>query len=300
MSSVQKIEFQTVDGITLRGHLFQAGKQGPAVIMTPGFNMVKEICLPDIAAEFQRNGITALIYDPRNYGESHGSPRNQLDPLKHAEDYSDAFTFLAKQPCVDSTQIYFWGWSYSGSICLGAASLDVRIRGAIVLCPWVNDVVSPDTAHKAMKKFLRDRESQLQGNPPFYIPIVDSTGANPVGWGPALGQEMYRSVARYKETIAPNFEPKITLQSYFKMLQWNPYSMLRFLDSTPVLMVVPELDHVCPPQIQRDVFDSVMAPKRIFNAEGCGHEDVAVGDKSGPSLECQVQFIRDVQFGCFP
>ena len=260
--------------------------------------MVKEICLPEVAAAFQRNGVTALTYDPRNYGESDGSPRNQLDPLKHAEDYSDAYTFLANQPFVDAAQIHFWGWSYSGSICLAAASLDQRIRGAIVLCPWINDVVSPDVAHKAMKRFLRDRESQLQGNPPYYIPIVDSSGANPVGWGPALGQQMYHSVMRYKDTIAPNFEPKITLQSYFNILQWNPYSMLPFLGSTPILMVVPELDDVSPSEKQRVVFDTIQAPKKMFDAKGCGHEEVAVGDKSRPAFESQLQFIRDLQSGC--
>nr|POE79481.1 polyketide transferase [Quercus suber] len=42
--------------------------------------------LPDVAQMFQSMGYNALIYDPRSIGESDGTPRNQIDPLKQAED----------------------------------------------------------------------------------------------------------------------------------------------------------------------------------------------------------------------
>lgn len=32
----QDVEFKTVDGITLRGHLFSARNRGPGVVMSPG------------------------------------------------------------------------------------------------------------------------------------------------------------------------------------------------------------------------------------------------------------------------
>jgi alpha/beta superfamily hydrolase len=37
--------------------------------------------LPGVAKQFQENGITALIYDPRTVGESEGQPRNDIDPF---------------------------------------------------------------------------------------------------------------------------------------------------------------------------------------------------------------------------
>lgn len=42
--------------------------------------------LPDVAAKFQSMGFNAFIYDPRSIGDSDGIPRNQIDPLKQAED----------------------------------------------------------------------------------------------------------------------------------------------------------------------------------------------------------------------
>lgn len=316
MGTSKKVEFTTVDGLTLRGRLFPSSTRGPGIIMTPGvcrlqsfrnivsntvyqFNMIKEIVLPDVAAYYQKHGITVLTYDPRNYGDSDGSPRNQLDSIKHVDDYMDALTFLREQPEIDPSQVYFWGFSYSSSIALAAASLDRRVRGVVALCPWVHDTIPIEVAHKTLKIFSKDRQSQLKGNTPFYVPIVNENGLNPIEWGPPIGQETHHLVSLFKQTIAPNFEPRITLQSYFKILQWNPYSMIRFLGDTPALVVIPELDSASSPSLQLEVFESILGPKRLFNAAGCGHEDVAVGSKAEPSLECQLRFIHDVALGQF-
>lgn len=36
MKGRKDVEFQTLDGLTLRGWLFEAAERGPAIIMTPG------------------------------------------------------------------------------------------------------------------------------------------------------------------------------------------------------------------------------------------------------------------------
>jgi alpha/beta superfamily hydrolase len=47
--------------------------------------------LPMVAEKFQDSGYNALTYDPRSIGDSDGTPRNQIDPLKQAEDISGKF-----------------------------------------------------------------------------------------------------------------------------------------------------------------------------------------------------------------
>ena len=84
---------------------------------------MKEMFIPEVAEAFQLAGITALIYDPRNTGMSEGQPRNEIDPMKQIEDYSDAATFLGTLSIVDPNCIGFWGMSFSATIavcgCLG-------------------------------------------------------------------------------------------------------------------------------------------------------------------------------------
>jgi hypothetical protein len=87
------------------------------------FNCIKDDFYPGFCECLQKSGITALIYDPRNTGTSGGFPRNDIDPIKQVEDYSDAFIYLSTLPIVDSSAIVFWGVSFSGAIVIAAAAI---------------------------------------------------------------------------------------------------------------------------------------------------------------------------------
>ena len=48
MSSKQRVEFKTLDGLTLRGDLYPAETRGPAIILTPGVSLCSSLYLyPD-------------------------------------------------------------------------------------------------------------------------------------------------------------------------------------------------------------------------------------------------------------
>lgn len=142
--SKQAVKFKTLDGLMLAGVLYSADQRGPGVIITPGFNCVKEMFVPEVAEEFQKHGITALIYDPRNLGESEGTPRNDIDPMKQVSDYSDALTYMRTLTIVDPERIAFWGQSFAGCIALCAASLDKRAKLCISICPLLNFELTPE------------------------------------------------------------------------------------------------------------------------------------------------------------
>lgn len=36
MTDIEKVEFRTVDGIILRGHLYLASQYGPGIVLSPG------------------------------------------------------------------------------------------------------------------------------------------------------------------------------------------------------------------------------------------------------------------------
>ena len=136
---------------------------------------------PGVPEEFQRAGITALVYDPRNTGISGGIPRNDINPFKQAEDYSDAFIYLSSLPNVDPKAIFFWGISLSAGIALSAASIDRRIAGVIAIAPIFEFVPVKATDSRRLKtKLMKDRESQLiHGNPPYILPLMESLAEIP-------------------------------------------------------------------------------------------------------------------------
>ena len=41
MSEIENVEFKTMDGVTLRGLVYPASKQGPGVVLSPGVSLPK-------------------------------------------------------------------------------------------------------------------------------------------------------------------------------------------------------------------------------------------------------------------
>ncbi|OJJ81606.1 alpha/beta hydrolase [Aspergillus glaucus CBS 516.65] len=251
MSGYQKVGFQTLDGITLRGCLYLAsGDRTPAVILTSPYFFVQDFMLPEIAAYFAQQGITALIYDTCSFGESDGQPRCELDLIKQVEDYSDALSFLASYASIDPSRIGFWGISFSGTVAFDAAALDQRSRFVISVGP----IVEP---------------SGENPKPPFYVQAVASDGTNPMGFGPILGAEAYELVERVTASgMAPTCSKDITLQSFAKMLKWHPLQDVKWLGNAPMMLLVSGDDTVTPPEDQRWLFYMISGPKRMEIAPG--------------------------------
>lgn len=290
---VEKVFFQTLDGLRLCGNLYPAAKRGPAVIINPGMGCVKEMFVPEIAEYLQKSGITALAYDPRNFGESEGSPRNELDPLKQISDYSDALTFLKSNPIVDPSQIVFWGQSFAGATALCAAALDRRAIAVIAVCPNLKFDRDWKKYKIALAKAMQDRESQSVGNDPYYLPILDVNSESPGGMSKGVKSSEAEYMRRLKSLGAVNYDNRLTVQSYYKVLTWRPLSLIARLESTPTLVIVPELDTLSPAKEQIAMTERLRCPKRMYIAPGRNHMDVLSGDGFDALCQQQRDFIME-------
>ncbi|KAL1642562.1 hypothetical protein SLS58_005330 [Diplodia intermedia] len=289
----ENIEFRTVDGLVLRGWLYPTPTRSPAVVITPGFNCVKEMFVPDVAEAFQKAGINALVYDPRTLGDSDGLPRNNIDPLDQVSDYSDALSFLCSQPSVDADRLAFWGMSVSATVALCAAALDKRPKVCVALCPMLNFEPPPDRLPAVLAKSMQDRRSQtIGGNEPTYIPLLNAEGRNPAGLGFETGPEELAFMTSAKEHGAPNYENRTTLQTYYNLLRWQPHRITKYLSGTATLMIVPELDKISPPEEQNALFDTFPEPKVSHVAAGKGHLNVLSGEEFEPLMAMQVEWLR--------
>lgn len=253
--------------------------------------------VPDVAEQFQASGITALIYDPRSIGQSDGLPRNEVDPMKQASDYSDALTFLRTLPIIDPEAISFWGQSFSGCVALCAASLDKRAKLCIAICPLLDFELTPEKFPKVLLKSMRDRESQISGNAAMYLPVLTEKGENPAGMGIGANKEEFDYMVNAKSRGAPNHENKTSLQTYYKIIMWQPHGIMKYMTPTPVLMVVPEKDMISPPEQQLALFDTFPSPKKVHIAPGKGHLNVLSGDDFPALSKMQADFVFDILAG---
>ena len=64
------------------------------------------------------------------------------------------------------------------------------------------------------------------------------------------------------------------------------------VDTTPVMMITPELDTMSPPEEQKKAFERFQQPKGFCLAKGKGHLTVLSGDGSEEILEAQAEFMK--------
>ncbi|KAI0457466.1 Alpha/Beta hydrolase protein [Xylaria acuta] len=291
MTSHEEISFRTLDGLTLRGSLYLAGTNNPAVIVTPGFNVTRDVLLPRIAQYFQLQGITALVYDPRSIGSSDGMPRNDINPAQQVTDYHDALTFLKTDGRVDPERIVYWGFSFGGAVALAAAALDKRAKAVISVCPLTQWELDTNRWQGVMGKAMQDRESRLSGNAPFSLPMITDAGVNPAGFSSGMGANELSLVAEAKKI--PGFNLNTTIQTYYNIMSWSPFKLLKFVSPTPVLVVSPEDDHISPLTDQTElIYNKVAGPKRMHVVPKKGHMDVLDGESFKAVMAVQVDFIR--------
>lgn len=237
--------------------------------------------LPNIAYSFQASGISSLVYDPRTIGSSDGEPRNNINPALQVSDYHDALTFVKSHPRVDPDALIYWGFSFAGSVALCAAALEKRAKAVIAVNPLTAWDLPPTKREKVLAKAMKDRESQIAGNPAFRVPMLTDDGENPAGYGAGgTGLEELRLLKEAKERVV-EFEETTTLQTYYHIVAWCPFKVVRFMGQTAVLIVSGEEDHISPIAKQREVLAGPSTGDReeptgvrdMFVLQGKGHLD---------------------------
>ena len=251
--------------------------------------------IPGVAEAFQAAGITALTYDPRCTGFSEGAPRQDIDPLAQASDYSDALTFLMDQPMVDPSHISFWGFSFAGMVALSAAALDKRAKHVIAVCP-LTDFSFNGRKDKVLAKAMQDRQSQvLGGTEPFSLPVLTDKGENPAGFGGRPEAEDYDKIVN-AHLVAPNYKNLTTLQTYYKIAAWQPFGLVDMVGPTPTLLITAGDDRISTRENQGAKIFDVLGGRKHWHVEpGKGHMDILSGESFGKLMKIQVDFLKDLR-----
>ncbi|KAK4223156.1 Alpha/Beta hydrolase protein [Podospora fimiseda] len=287
------VECKTLDGTSISGWLYTVDGPAPAIIMSHGFNCVKEMTLPDVAEAFNSLGYNVLLYDARSVGGSGGQPRNLLNPLQMAEDLSDIYTYVAGLPSVDASKIVLWGMSFGGVVSATCAAVDRRAKAVVMVCPLFH-YVAPHKEDKAYAQLMKDRISQLRGNEPYELAPFNSKGDNPIGM--PGGMEAYTLMTHATKFQVPGYRDRLCLQTYQKLAMFRPKEYMDMIKA-PTMMVIPELDGISPPEEQREALGRVKAPKREYFAKGKGHLNIATGSGAKELIAATAAFFKDALEG---
>ena len=205
---------------------------------------------------------------------------------------ADIYTYVASLPSVDSRRIVLWGMSFGAVVSACSAAIDRRPKAIVMVCPLFS-YVQPAKAEKAYAQLIKDRMSQLRGNEPYSLAPFTPKGDNPIGMGGAGGSggvEAYNLMKAASELGHPDFSDRITLQTYQKLAMFRPKEHLDMI-RTPVMMVIPELDDISPPEEQREAFSRIKSPKKEYWAKSKGHLNIATGEGSKEMVAATIDFF---------
>jgi len=272
--NVADIEFDA-EGIRLRGWLYRPTPSrlpAPLVVMAHGYNCLKEFFLDRYAASVASAGHVVLAYDNRNFGESDGEPRQELDPWMQVRDYRHAITFGQGLEGVDPHRVGVWGTSYAGGHVLVVAAIDRRVKCVVSQVPtisgWASTLrrIPPPNLAEQRRLFDADRLARYRGEPPVMVPmVVDPGGSGMASHASSDAWEFFTGQSSSPEDRwrFRSWRNEITLRSLELYSEYEPGSFIERIAPTPLLMVVGDSDVVCPTDLALEAFNRAREPKRL-------------------------------------
>jgi fermentation-respiration switch protein FrsA (DUF1100 family) len=265
------------EGAELKGWLYKpegAGPSPPVVVMAHGFSAVKEMHLDRYAEVFAGSGLAALVFDHRNFGESGGSPRQEIDPWAQVRDYQHAISFVRSRGGLDPERVGIWGTSYSGGHVLVVGALDPRVRCVVSQVPTISGFESsrrrtrPEHMGALLESLIEDRENRFAGGEPMTMAVIPEGHDRPAVF-PGEDAVAFFSEA---ERIAPTWRNQVTLRTVEMSRGYEPGTYVDRVSPTPLLMIVADRDDVTLTDLSLKAYETALEPKRLLLLPG-GHFD---------------------------
>jgi fermentation-respiration switch protein FrsA (DUF1100 family) len=267
----------------------------PLVVMAHGFSATKEMYLDDFAEHFAGGGLGVLVYDNRNFGDSGGEPRGELDPWQQIRDYRTAITWATTQPWADPDRIGVWGSSYSGAHVLVVAALDKRVKAAVSQVPLVSGLanarrlIRADAFAGLREMFDADRAARYAGKEPAMIQVVwDKDPSEPCALPTEDSHDFFLGPILER---AKTWRNEVTLRSVEMFVEYEPGAYIADIAPTPLMMVVAAKDHLTVADLSLEYFERARQPKELVLLPG-GHFDAYVGEAFAESAPQQLAWFR--------
>ena len=264
------------EGAVLRGRLYRprGPRKVPVVVMAHGTSATITMVANRYAEVFIEAGLSVLLYDHRNFGDSGGEPRQELNPWIQARGYRDAVTFVESLDFTDNDAIAIWGDSYSAAQVFVVAAVDRRPAAVVAQVPALGRDFAPHDPDGSLYQGLRDTllSGEVSGEP------EDKTGPLPVVSPDQLQTpslltpiQAFRWFIEYGGRHGTGWENRVT-----RVIPRTPSPFHAGIAAPhlhqPLLMIMAPEDEMpgSNPKVSRAVYESAAGPKELFEIGG-GH-----------------------------
>ncbi|MPY80624.1 MAG: alpha/beta fold hydrolase [Actinophytocola sp.] len=263
----------------------------PCVVMAHGFGGTRDAGLLGYATAFAHAGIDVFVFDYRGFGDSEGTPRQDVSVRRQRQDYHAAIAAARHQVGVDPDRIVLWGTSYSAGHAIAVAAQDGRIAAVVAMTPAMDGLAT--LAHIArsgevgrlmrlIKHGLRDVARALTKRAPHELPIVGPPGSEAMIPTPDSEQ-----ICAW--LAGPTWRNEVCARAALAVGLNRPTTFARRM-ACPVLTQVGTNDTVAPPAAARRAARKSGAQLREYPVD---HFDVYQGPWQQRMLADQLDFLRN-------
>ena len=287
------VEFLS-DGLTIRGVLQLPEGQGPfpLVVLAHGLGGLKEWSLPDVAAALVKVGIAGLSFDYRNFGDSEGTPREEVAHYGRLQDWQDAISYASSLPEVDAQRIGVWGTSLGGRDVLAISWMDRRIKAVVAQAPlikWTPVSASRmagygDDLERFERELAEDRKDRALGKEPRYVQFVKPTGDDIKG----------AFIGQLSEAEAKNYTGRLTLQTYQPTTLVDVTPFVELIAPTPVHFILADQDFL---PGQKEAYQAAKEPKSLVTIPGNHFSPYLESESKPQSIAATQDFFSKVFLG---
>lgn len=271
----KKVEFKS-GGYKLRGVLTRPeGADGdvPLVVMAGGWCYTKEIVIPYYAKSFHAIGCATLAFDYRNFGESEGGIRQDLNPWEQIEDIRNAVSFAETLEGIDSKRIGLMGISYAGGHAIITGAIEPRLAFIISAVPVIDGYITARRCHGEIRfaelqsVVAADRKARYEGKPSGRIPQSpkEDPGREMTAWP---FPHIYAGFMAIKATEAPLHEHWTTIESVEWLLRYQVKPYAERIYEKPVLVAIAKGDNITSSDLEIDMFNAIPSSHKSFVSVG--------------------------------
>ncbi|KAL7899953.1 Alpha/Beta hydrolase protein [Trichoderma sp. SZMC 28014] len=301
MPVTKSIEFQTRDGLTLRGKLTLMDKpNAPLLIMLSPFGVTSDHLMNTQSKSFNDGGFATLTYDPRTFGKSDGLPRQHINFEKQSEDVFDAVTYATSlTPEVDANRIALLGGGHGGGVAIRETAVDPRVKALILQVPGISGAMDAQFYPPGLLKRSRaavTEFSEKSTEKQEYIQIFPATAEeatvdppNALFPGPALFG-FYTFIQTITDGKDVDWENKVTLESAYYNFINEFQAYLPRVAPTPLLYIAPSGD--LPAEPHEEAYAAANEPKEFYKIEPFDFGGYMYGGAKKTQMDVEVKFLQ--------
>ncbi|TYB50404.1 alpha/beta hydrolase [Nonomuraea sp. PA05] len=256
MSEQIKVSFD-VAGVRVAGRLHLPAGSGrvPCVVLAHGFSGTMDRLVP-YAERFAAEGIGALVFDYRSFGESDGEPRQLPDLAGQREDLRAAVAFVRAHERVDPGRVLLWGNSLGGAHVVVVAAGDPGVAAVSAQIPFngfpkrVEGRSAVRTA-QLLAAIVWDAVRGRLGLSPYYIPMVGHPGELAVTATDEAEQHISTLTGGDAATLWRN---SVAPRAMLDMMRYRPAEAAARL-TCPLLVCAAEADRETPLEQTQELAD---------------------------------------------